>query len=74
VALIKQSYVESLELLEKRYAQLLERTIGFVGRFDVAIATARAAEKYNYARPEIMEKKGEEQTLEFVGLRHPLIE
>ncbi|WP_457597354.1 MutS N-terminal domain-containing protein [Hydrogenimonas sp.] len=44
VALVKRSYVESLELLERRYAQLLERIIGFVGRFDVAIATARAAE------------------------------
>ncbi|WP_353662066.1 HNH endonuclease [Hydrogenimonas sp. SS33] len=76
VALIKQSYVESLELLEKRYAQLLEQVIAFVGRFDVAIATARAAERYNYVRPEILERKeGEEaQTLEFVGLRHPLIE
>ncbi|BDY12445.1 MutS-related protein [Hydrogenimonas cancrithermarum] len=75
VALIKQSYVESLELLEKRYAQLLEQIIAFVGRFDVAIATARAAQQYNYARPEILGRQSEkEQTLEFVGLRHPLIE
>ena len=74
VALIKQSYVESLELLEKRYAQLLEHIIAFVGRFDVAIATARAAQQYNYVRPEILIKKEEERTLEFVGLRHPLIE
>ncbi len=74
VALTKQSYVESLELLEKRYAQLLERIISFVGRFDVAIATARAAKEFNYVRPEILNKKGEEQTLEFIALRHPLIE
>ncbi|WP_456453246.1 MutS-related protein [Hydrogenimonas sp.] len=74
VALIKQSYGESLELLEKRYAQLLEQTIAFVGRFDVAIATARAAQQYNYVRPEILERGEREQTLEFVGLRHPLIE
>jgi DNA mismatch repair protein MutS len=75
VALIKQSYVESLELLEKRYAQLLEQIIAFVGRFDVAIATARAAQRYNYVRPEILGRKTEEeQTLEFIGLRHPLIE
>ncbi|MCF6201248.1 MAG: DNA mismatch repair protein, partial [Hydrogenimonas sp.] len=74
VALIKQSYVESLELLEKRYAQLLEHIIGFVGRFDVAIATARAANEFNYVRPEILSKKEDEQTLEFVALRHPLIE
>ncbi len=74
VALIKQSYGESLELLEKRYAQLLERIIAFVGRIDVAIATARAAERYNYVRPEILRREKEEQTLELIGLRHPLIE
>ncbi len=74
VALTKQSYVESLELLEKRYSQLLEHIISFVGRFDVAIATAKAALKYNYVRPEILEKKDREQTVEFIGLRHPLIE
>ncbi|WP_300362808.1 HNH endonuclease [Hydrogenimonas sp.] len=74
VALIKQSWIESLELLEKRYAQLLEQVIAFVGRFDVAIATARAAQRYNYVRPEILARKEEEQTLEFVALRHPLIE
>jgi len=38
VALTKQSYGESLEMLEKRYAQLLEHIIAFVGRFDVAIS------------------------------------
>ena len=74
VALIKQSYVESLELLEKRYAQLLEQVIAFVGRFDVAIATAQAAKRHNYVRPEILESREGERTLEFVGLRHPLIE
>ncbi|WOE70476.1 DNA mismatch repair protein [Hydrogenimonas thermophila] len=74
VALTKQSYVESLEMLEKRYAQLLEHIISFVGRFDVAIATARAARQFNYVRPEILKRKDDEQTLEIVGLRHPLIE
>ena len=74
VALIKQSYGESLQLLEKRYAQLLERIIAFVGRIDVAIATAKAAERYNYVRPEILQREKEEQTLELIGLRHPLIE
>ncbi|WP_457598843.1 MutS-related protein [Hydrogenimonas sp.] len=76
VALIKQSYAESLELLERRYAQLLEQIIGFVGRFDVAIATARAAQRYNYVRPQILPKEQKEgpHTLECVALRHPLIE
>ncbi len=75
VALIKRSYVESLALLETRYAQLLERIIAFVGRFDVAIATALAAERFNYVRPEILPlEEGTAWTLEFVALRHPLIE
>ncbi len=74
VALVKQSYTESLELLEKRYSQLMEQIIAFVGRFDVAIATARAAERYNYVRPEILSAKEDERTLEFIALRHPLIE
>ena len=40
----------------------------------MAIATARAAQQYNYVRPEILQKREDEQTLEFIGLRHPLIE
>ena len=74
VALTKQSYGELLEMLEKRYAQLLEHIIAFVGRFDVAIATARVARQFNYVRPEILKHKDDEQTLEIIGLRHPLIE
>jgi len=76
VALIKQSYAESLELIERRYAQLLERIIAFVGRFDVAIATARAAQRYNYVRPQILTRgeREDRQTLECIALRHPLIE
>ena len=74
VALIKESYREALIHLEERYAQLLEQIIAFVGRFDVAIATARTARQFNYVRPQILKRHKEEQTLEIIGLRHPLIE
>ena len=70
IALVKKSYLEVLEDIELRYSALLERVIAFIGEIDFAISGALCAKSFNYIKPEIVQ----EDILEFVGLRHPLIE
>ncbi|MCF6206814.1 MAG: DNA mismatch repair protein [Sulfurovum sp.] len=70
VSLVKQRYVESLDLLEKRFSLLLEKLITFVADIDVAISTAKCARSMNLSRPIIEEGN----FYEAIGLRHPIIE
>ena len=70
VAMVKKSYLEVLEDIELRYSALLERVISFIGEIDFAISGAICAKRFNYIKPQIVE----EDLLEFVALRHPLIE
>ncbi len=70
VALVKNTYIEVLSDLEKLYSALLEKLITFIGELDFAISGAKCAVAYNYVKPEIVD----ENTLEFIALRHPIIE
>ncbi len=70
VSLVKQRYVESLDLLEKRFSLLLDKLISFIANIDVAISTAKCARTMNLTRPIIEEGN----FYEAVGLRHPIIE
>ncbi len=70
LSLVKSSFTQTLGEIEKIYSALMERLITFVGELDFAISAARCAIEYNYCRPQITEDK----VLEFIGLRHPLIE
>jgi DNA mismatch repair protein MutS len=70
VSLVKQRYIESLDLLEKRFSLLLERLISFIANVDVAISTAKCAKRMNLSRPIIEEGN----FYEAIGLRHPIIE
>jgi len=70
VSLVKQRYVESLDLIENRFSLLLEQLIAFIADIDVAISNAKCARAMNLTRPLIEEGN----FYEAVGLRHPIIE
>jgi len=70
VSLVKQRYIESLNLLENRFSLLLDKLISFIANVDVAISTAKCAKQMNLSRPIIEEGN----FYEAVGLRHPIIE
>jgi DNA mismatch repair protein MutS len=70
VSLVKQRYIESLDLLENRFSLLLDRLIAFIANIDVAISNAKCAKSMNLSRPIIEEGNFYEAT----GLRHPIIE
>ena len=70
VSLVKQRYLESLELLEHRFSLLMDQLITFIANIDVAISSAKCIHTMNLTRPQIEEGN----FYETVGLRHPIIE
>ena len=70
VSLVRQRYVESLDLLENRFSLLLEKLIIFIANIDVAISNAKCSKSMNLSRPVIEEGS----FYEAIGLRHPIIE
>jgi len=74
VALAKEKFVEKQHQLERRYTLLFDRMIHYVADIDVAVSTAKTAEMYNYARPMIIQAQEDENFLQILELRHPLIE
>lgn len=70
VSLVKQRYIESLDLLENRFSLLLDKLIAFIANIDVAISNAKCAKSMNLSRPIIEEGN----FYEAIGLRHPIIE
>ena len=70
VSLVKQRYIESLDLLENRFSLLLDKLISFIANIDVAISNAKCTKKMNLTRPIIEEGN----FYEAIALRHPIIE
>ncbi len=70
VSLVKQRYLESLDMLENRFSLLLDNLIAFIANIDVAISNAKCSKSMNLSRPIIEEGN----FYEAIGLRHPIIE
>jgi DNA mismatch repair protein MutS len=70
VSLVKQRYIESLDILENRFSLLLDKLITFIANIDVAISNAKCTKSMNLSRPFIEEGN----FYEAIALRHPVIE
>ena len=70
VSLVKQRYIESLDVLENRFSLLLDKLIAFIANIDVAISNAKCTKNMNLSRPMIEEGN----FYEAIALRHPIIE
>lgn len=74
VSLVKEKYVKLQLVFEKRYSLLFERIIAYIADMDVAISSSKVAQSYNHARPMIVETHKDENFMQIMQLRHPLIE
>jgi len=72
--LVREEFLEQLNLMDRDHSQLLERLIEFVAKLDVAVSSGKVARDFNYCRPDIVELEKDEKFLQINGLRHPLIE
>jgi DNA mismatch repair protein MutS len=70
ISLVKQRYIEALDMIENRFSLLLEKLIEFVANIDVALSNAKCTKSMNLTRPIIHEGN----FYEAIALRHPIIE
>jgi len=74
VTLAKERYVQLQALYEKRYSLLFDRIIVYVADLDVGVSSSKVADMYKHTRPMIVDVKDDENFIQIMQLRHPLIE
>ena len=74
VTLVKEKYVNLQALYERRYSLLFDRVIAYVSDLDVGVSSSKVAQTYKHSRPTIVEVKEDENFMQIMQLRHPLIE
>jgi len=74
VSLVKERYTQLQQLFQRRYALLFDRVIGYIADLDVAVSSSKVAQTYNHSRPMIVDAKDDENFMQIMELRHPLIE
>jgi len=74
VTLVKEKYIQLQGLYERRYSLLFDRVIAYVSDLDVGVSSSKVAQIYKHSRPMIVEPKADENFMQIMQLRHPLIE
>ena len=74
VALARDKYARLQGVFEKRYSLLFDRVIAYVSDLDVGVSSSKVAQTYNHSRPMIVDSKRDENFMQIMQLRHPLIE
>lgn len=74
VEINKIVFKEKLCEFEKRFSILLTELVMFIAEIDLTVSNIKTAKKYNYTCPKIVKTKDDENFLELIVLRHPIIE
>ncbi len=74
VSLVKERFIQLQSVYERRYSLLFDRVIAYIADLDVALSSSKVAQIYNHARPMIIDAKEDENFMQIMQLRHPLIE
>jgi DNA mismatch repair protein MutS len=74
VSLVKERFIQLQGVYEKRYSLLFDRVIAYVADLDVGVSSSKVAQMYKHSRPMIVDANKEENFMQIMQLRHPLIE
>jgi len=74
VSLAKDRFVQLQNVYERRYSLLFDRVINYVADLDVGVSSSKVAEMYKHSRPMIVDVQEDENFMQIMQLRHPLIE
>lgn len=74
IELNKLVFKEKLAEFETKFSHLLEELVIFIAEIDVTVSNIKTAKQYNYVCPKIVKTKEEENFLELIDVRHPIIE
>jgi len=71
---VKDRYINLQSIYERRYALLFDRVISYISDLDVAVSSSKVAQLYKHSRPMIVDVESDENFMQIMQLRHPLIE
>ena len=74
ISLVKERYTQLQALFERRYSLLFDRVIAYIADLDVGVSSSKIAQEYNHSRPMIVDAHNDENFMQIMQLRHPLIE
>lgn len=74
IALVKDRFIGLQSVYERRYSLLFDRIISYVADLDVGVSSSKVAQLYKYSRPKICDVESDENFIQIMQLRHPLIE
>ena len=74
ISLVKDKYIQLQGVYEKRYSLLFDRVINYVSDLDVGVSSSKVAQQFKHSRPMIIDVKDDENFMQIMQLRHPLIE
>ncbi len=74
IELNKQVFKEKIGDFDKKYSKMIEDLVEFIAEIDVTVSNIKVSKKYNFVCPKIVKTKNNENFLEIIGLRHPIIE
>ena len=74
IELNKLVFKEKIAEFEKKFSVLLEELVLFIAEIDLTVSNIKTAKKYNYVCPKIVKTKNDDNFIEIIELRHPIIE
>jgi DNA mismatch repair protein MutS len=74
IELNKQVFKDMISVYEKKFSSMLIDLVSFIAEVDLTVSNIKTAKKYNYIAPKIVKPDGDENFLEVIDLRHPIIE
>ncbi len=72
--LVKDKYLEYIQILISQFDQLLSQITQFIAEIDLIKSNVKVSKMYNYHRPRIIDKYNSKSYFSSKKLRHPLIE
>ena len=60
--------------MRKSLQTLLQELVQFIAEVDLTVSNIKTSKKYNYTCPKKVKTKDDENFLELIDLRHPIIE
>jgi len=74
VELNKFIFMEQISYYSIKFSDMLNELVNFIAEVDVTISNIKTAKKNNYVCPKIITTKSDENFIELIQSRHPIIE
>jgi DNA mismatch repair protein MutS len=74
IELNKSVFKEQINYYDEKFGTILNELVSFVAEVDITISNIKTAKKLNYVCPKIVRSNNDENFIELIQSRHPIIE